>query len=257
VVLLQLKTGMIENNIAFICYSHSEYSDVWDMFFGQLDKYLPNIKKYLFTDKVNKIIADDINVITYDDKLSYSDRVSYCLSSIDEEICLFHHEDMVLYNSPDLESLNKLYELLINYNIDYIKLLKGGHIEDIKLEDIPINSLYYIPHTGYKLSFAIQPTLWKVNKLLEVYKNSSTTTLTGNKAAGNFELSASDYINNSDILGLYWFNNETKRGAHHYNSSVYPHGNFISKGKWVYSEYNELEELHNKYNINKNIRGTV
>jgi len=170
---------------------------------------------------------------------------------------LFHHEDMVLYNAPNIENLNKLHELLINYNVDYIKLLKGGHTEDIKLEDIPINSLYYIPHIGYKLSFAIQPTLWKVDKLLEVYKNSLTTSLTGNQAAGNFELSASDYINNSNMIGLYWFNNETKRGAHHYNSSVYPHGNFISKGKWVYSEYNELTKLHEEYNVDKNIRGIV
>ena len=242
--------------IAFICYSHSEYDDVWGMFFNQLNKHLPYVKKYLFTNEVNKKIPSDINVIIYDDSLSYSDRVSYCLSKIDEKICLFHHEDMVLYSAPNTEHLNELYGLLVNYNIDYIKLLKGEHEDDIVLEDMPIGSLYYIPHNG--LSFAIQPTLWKVNKLLEIYKNSSTTNIKGNKAAGNFELLASNYVNNSDIIGLYWFNNESKRGMHHYNSSIYPHGNFISKGKWVYSEYNnELIKLHKEYNIDKNIRGIV
>ena len=74
------------NNVAFICYSHSEYSDVWDMFFGQLNKYLPDVKKYLFTDKVNKTIPDNINVITYDNSLSYSYRVAHCLEQIDEKI---------------------------------------------------------------------------------------------------------------------------------------------------------------------------
>ena len=241
--------------IVFICYSHSEYSDVWDMFFGQLNKYIPNVKKYLFTDKVNKPIPKDVNVIIYDDSLSYSHRVTYCLKHINEKICLFHHEDMVLYDNPDIKTLNKFYKFLSEYEISYIKLLKGDHQEDISLENMPIKHLYYIPHKG--LSFAIQPTLWKINDLINIYSNSLSTNITGIAAAGNFELHASDYVNNSNINGLYWYNNESKRGMHHYNSSVYPHGNFISKGKWVYSEYDELIELHKKYNINKNIRGIV
>ena len=82
--------------------------------------------------------------------------------------------------------------------------------------------------------------------------------MTGIAAIGNFELQASNYLNSIDTIGFFWYDNEDKRGTHHYNSSVYPHGNFISKGKWVYSEYNnELTKLHKEYNIDKNIRGTV
>ncbi len=246
------------NNTAFICYSHSEYSDIWGMFFGQLNKYFPDVKKYLFTDKVNKPISDDINVIIYDDSLSYSHRVAYCLEKVNEKICLFHHEDMILYNNPNIKNLNKLCHFLSEYNVSYIKLLKGGKFQDTRLPNIPLKQLYYLNKDEYMLTFAIQPTLWKVNNLYEVYKNSIPTDTKGIAAAGGFELQGSQYINNTNMIGLYWYDNEIKRGLHHYNSSVYPHGNFVSKGKWIYSEYsNELIELHKKYNINKNIRGIV
>jgi hypothetical protein len=67
---------------------------------------------------------------------------------------------------------------------------------------------------------------------------------------------ASGYVNNSGIQGLYWFNNEDKRGQYHWDSSVYPHGNMIFKGEWVYSEYDkELNNLHEEYKIDKNNRG--
>ncbi len=244
--------------MVIICYSHSSYSDLWDMFFGQIDKYLPNTKKYLFTDSVNRDVSDDISVIQYNDSDSYSDRVSHCLQSVKEDVCIFHHEDMILYDKPDIDKISEMMDFVSEYNIDYIKLLKGGHVNDIELEDMPIENLYWIPHTSERLSFAIQPTIWKVKKLLEVYKNSSPSKLVGNVAVGNFEINASDYVNQSNINGLYWFSGENKRGQHHWDSKVYPHGNMIFKGKWVYSEYSpELSDLHEMYEIDKNIRGTT
>ncbi len=244
--------------MVIICYSHSSYSDLWDMFFGQIDKYVPGTKKYLFTDSVNRDISDDINVIQYDDADSYSNRVASCLKSVEENTCLFHHEDMILYDKPDIDKLNEMVNFVSEYNIDYIKLLKGGHENDIQLEDMPIKNLYWIPHSSEKLSFAIQPTIWKTKKLLEVYEYATPSELVGNVAVGNFEINASDYVNDSDINGLYWFSGEDKRGKHHWDSSVYPHGNMIFKGKWVYSEYgDELNYLHKNYEIDKNIRGTM
>ncbi len=244
--------------MVIICYSHSSYSDLWDMFFGQVDKYLPNTKKYLFTDSVNRKLPSDIHVVEYNDFDSYSDRVAFCLKEVEEDICLFHHEDMILYDEPNINQLNEMTKFVSEYNIDYIKLLKGGHEGDIKLEDMPIENLYWIPHTSDKLSFAIQPTIWKTKKLLEVYKNATPSNLVGNVAVGNFEINASDYVNSSGIQGLYWFNNEDKRGQHHWDSSVYPHGNMIFKGKWVYSEYDkELNNLHEEYKIDKNNRGVT
>lgn len=245
-------------NLPVVCYSHSSYNDIWDMHFGQLQKNLDLEKysNYLFTDKVNKDIPDGTRVINYDDNLSYSKRLLHCLEKIDSEIILFQHEDMVLYDKVNVTIFNNVINFFNEYNMDYIKLLKGGHSEDIQLDDMPIENLHYIPHNG--LSFAIQPTLWKTEKLIDICKNAGKSNLVGNVAVGDFEESASEYVNKSDIHGLYWYSSEPKRGMHHWDSSLYPHGNMIFKGKWVYSEYElELSKLHKEYGIDKNNRGTT
>ena len=246
-------------DVAFICYSHSEYSDVWDLFFGQLNKYFPNVKKYLFTDKVNREILSDINVVTYDNNLAYSKRVSHCLDFVKEDLCIFHHEDMVLLNHPQEDKLKEICNFLRKYKIDFVKLLKGGHLIDIKLDDMPLDNLYWIPHNsnGISVSFAIQPTIWKVKTLKDIYTNSGTSDVKGNIAAGQFELFASEYVNKNKIMGLYWFSDEKKRGLYHWDSSLYPHGNLISKGKWAAEYKEEFKELHQTYNIDINLRGTT
>jgi hypothetical protein len=54
------------------------------------------------------------------------------------------------------------------------------------------------------------------------------------------------------------FPNESQRGIAHWNSSVYPHGNMIFKGKWTYSEYKkEIDILCEKYSIQKETRGVI
>ena len=58
--------------------------------------------------------------------------------------------------------------------------------------------------------------------------------------------------------GILYYNDETKRGMHHYDSSIVPYiASAIVKGKWNISEYpTELPPLLQKYNININKRGS-
>jgi hypothetical protein len=241
------------NNIAFICYSHSSYSDVWDMFFGQLDEYLPNTKKYLFVDSIPNKISDKINVILYDNEDSYADRMSKCLKQINEEVCFFNHEDFILYDKPDVEILNKMIELVSEFNIDYIKLLKGdchNGMDNILLEDSPIDNLYVIPRTG--LSFVIQPSICKTESLIDIFTKCSGS------GVHQIEIDGSNYVNESKYNGLFWYSGENKRGNAHWDSSVYPQGGMISKGKWNISEYpNELKKLSTKYDIELDDRGII
>ena len=239
------------NDIAFICYSHSTYSDIWDMFFGQVNKYLPDTKKYLFVDSVNRDITDDIEVILYNDSDSYTDRVVSCLKQVDEELCFYNHEDFVLYDKPDVGKLNELIKFLSEYNIDYIKLLRGdchNGNDNLILEDMPISNLYWIPHTG--MSFTIQPTLCKVSTLLDIFSSCP------NKKVNEIEQVGSDYVNQSDINGVFHYNGEDKRGRAHWDSSIYPQGGMVSEGKWNVSEYkSELEKLSLEYNVTLSDRG--
>jgi len=128
-------------DVAIIMYSHSEYSDAWQMFFGQTKKYFPSIKnKYILTDKALDLVPDDWTVIQYSNDHSYAKRVATCLEKIEEEYCIFHHEDMPLYKKPDIHKLQEFKNFLDSEeDISYIKLVKGGmyfdnHM-DIKYKD--------------------------------------------------------------------------------------------------------------------------
>lgn len=241
----------------FICYSHSSYEDMRIVFFSRLQKYLPQaINLVLFTDKIVTPPPPGVRVIFFDESLSYSDRVASCLDQLQEDVCVFHHEDMILYDIPDIVMLNAYIHTVGSGNLDYIKLLKGGETRDIEIPGA-YNTLYALPH-DYALSFTIQPTIWKVNSLREVYSQATKTTVSGAHAIGNFELLGSEYINKTLIRGAYHYSGEDKRGGNHWNSRVYPHGNFLFKGQWTYGEYKpELDELFDEYSIDPNIRGTV
>ena len=109
---------------AVIFYSHSDYSDVWPAMFGQTDKYLPDIKKYLFSDQSTpELERDNWELVRYDDEERYQQRITYCLESVSEEVVLFHHEDMFLYGEPDHDRLGEFVKLIENEDIDIIKLI--------------------------------------------------------------------------------------------------------------------------------------
>jgi len=243
-------------DIPIICYSHSSYEDVRVLFFNQLQKHLPEAQNLiLFTDKLSTPAPNNVRVVLFDDSLTYPDRVAFCLDQIQESVCIFHHEDMMLYDRPDTKLLDYYIELVRTTTLDYIKLLKGGETRDIPIPGC--STLFHLPH-DYALSFTIQPAIWKVNKLKEIYANSTRTLLGGAAAVGNFELLGSEYVNISDIHGAYHFAGEDKRGGNHWNSKVYPHGNYLFKGSWVYSEYKkELDELFEEYDINPDTRGSL
>ena len=60
-----------------------------------------------------------------------------------------------------------------------------------------------------------------------------------------------------NISGLYYYDNEKKRGENHYDSSIYPYiATALVRGKWNITEYEEdLSGLIKNYNININERG--
>ena len=68
----------MSNNYCIFLYSHSEYSDVWDLTFGQIYKYinLDEVSIIFCVDKLNDYKIDDrIKVVYYDNNLIYSDRI--------------------------------------------------------------------------------------------------------------------------------------------------------------------------------------
>lgn len=225
-----------------LVYSHSEYFDVLEIFLEQWDS-LFNQNIIICADKHYK----ERKTIIYDDKLSYSEKLFFCINSINSETIFFHHEDMFLYSTPNISLLNKYEEILLNSPKDFVRLTKApGHcaFASSNLHE----NLFNIPE-DCEYIFSVQPSIWKTRSMKKFLSSAEKLNL--------WQLEEnSPTINKSvNLSGLCHFNKEPKRG-NHYDSSVWPYiASATIKGKWNFSEY-EIE-LNKIKKISKNKRNKI
>ena len=229
----------------FIFYSHSDYSDIWELLFGQCDKYLKDQDKVLFTDKGE--VPEDWDVVYYDDKLPYQERVTSCLSKIDDEIVVFSHEDMVPYDVIDFKTLKEFEELIKDDSVDFIKLLRGGYTDN----HAQSSEHEYLVDCPANMVFTIQPTICKRRNLMSMYED------TPGSSIWEFEANTILTTNMYNFSGrMAYKSSDKKRGMYHYDSSTYPYiATAIVKGKWYTSDYPEIKELLKTYKIEISERG--
>tara|TARA_R110002012_G_scaffold157100_1_gene318133 strand:+ start:274 stop:996 length:723 start_codon:yes stop_codon:yes gene_type:complete len=240
----------MKENITMIMYSHSSYSDVWAPFFNQSEKFTPEYKKILFSDDDLGKTPHNWDFIQYEESDSYSDRMYKCLEKIETDLCFLHHEDMFLYAAPDKELLSIYENIVLNEDIDFIRLLRSVDIPSFRyrgietLSPVPSHSQYF---------FSVQPTICKTKSLLRIYQNTKIDHIR------QFEPHVQQVCRDLKIKGLFHYNQEPKRGDHHYDSSVYPYiATAIVKGQWNLSGYpEELGNILIKNNINADKRGKV
>lgn len=224
---------------AIVVYTHSDMDDVWPMFFGQLKKYMSDYKVYVCLDKENDTISNDIIRLRYDDTKKYTDRLYQIIDRIEEDVFLFIHEDMVLYDTPDYNSLNKYFEYVEQELVDSIKLISVGSYFVDTIKGLAKSDLS---------KFSIQPTIIHKNRLRVLLEECAGLSI------WDFEKKVSDSDNDVIIQST-----SKRRGLHHYDSSVFPYiATAICKGKWNYSEYSdEINLLCEEYNINPFERGII
>jgi hypothetical protein len=236
-------------NVAIVVFTHSNYSDVWPIFFGQAAKYLGKFKIYLFVDKHMEGIPDDVEVILYDENDDYQTRFATCLQQVEEQYVILHHEDMPLYAEPNIDRIKDYVHMIAKHQFDSVKLLKGGEMNGTPHKDL--KELILIPSSSSWL-FSIQPTIWERDKLQLIYDETQGNTI------WEFEVNAQQICRNHKMKNYYYYDGEPKRGRYHFDSKVYPYiATAVSKGKWVMSEYpKELGQLLKEYNIDPSVRGT-
>lgn len=226
-----------------VMYTHTDVKDIWKPFFGQTEKYLNEFKKVIFVNEHLEEIPDNYEVILYDDSKNYRERLLSCLKQIDDEYFIFHHEDMFLYNKPDIKRIEDYTDYLINtYEKSFIKLIRGG--VSVGESDKNIPELKIIT-TDFDYIFAIQPCIWKKNKLVEMIEYSAGADI------WDFEVKAQDACRRRSILGWYVDDGGVQRGGYHWDSKVYPYvATAVVKGKWNTREYpNELFSIFEEYNV--------
>jgi hypothetical protein len=229
-----------------VLYSHTDYFDVCNVFFGQSEKYLKEYKKILLINEKLEDIPNSYNTILYDEKLPYRERLISSLEQIDDELILFLHEDMFLFGPPKHNIINEFSKLVSNGSADMIKLIKAG--DNLKKTEIH-NNLVMSPSDNM---FSIQPTITKRNTLINLLKKTNANTI--------YEIEYS--VSNICIeMGLKCFmsqsNEDILRGMFHWDSIIFPYvATAIVKGKWNYLEYQkELSEILKEYDVNENKRG--
>ena len=162
-------------------------------------------------------------VFLYDENTPYTKRVVDALSQIEEDIILYLHEDMFLYDTPQYEKIEKCIKEIKNSDIDMIKLIKTNH-------------------SGY--GFAVQPSLWKRESFLRLLDGVFLN-------IWELEVQIQDKFNREFNGFEYSDGSETLRGLGHFDSTIFPYtATAIISGMWNDWEYeNEINTLIKKYNI--------
>ena len=161
---------------------------------------------------------------------------------------------MILYDAPDYQGIKKSKEILDEEDISYIKFIKGGlYRENHRDVQFKNHSGFHLLEHNPDFLFAVQPSLWRTEDLLEIYSETDIDKI------HEFEIMASQICKQLNIQGLYTYNGEKRRGMYHWDSSTYPYiATAIVKGKWNVGEYEqEITPLLKQYNITKEDRGFV
>ena len=108
-------------SIPLVVYTHTDMKDVWPMFFGQLKRYIGDTKVYVAVNEYDMQLSDYIRII-YDDSKPYTDRWVEILHHIEEELLLFMHEDMILFDSPKFDLIEKYSYKHIELSSNLIEL---------------------------------------------------------------------------------------------------------------------------------------
>lgn len=240
-------------DFSYLIYSHSSFSDCWEMAIEQALKCLPrNCKQiYLLSEesssthvaftKYSKV--SNIKLITYDENLKYTDRLVgafRCISKISEFV-YFVHEDMPLVGEVDSIYLNTLLHFMNTSNEYYIKLVDTDYI-DKKDEHDSFPGL--VRNTG-GYSFSVQPALIKPSIIASFLESFGEDIYGLEKVATTANLVFSA-VKGTQKIGKYLLINKK-----------FPHiATAITKGKWCTNEWSdEITYLAKKYSIDLSIRG--
>ena len=228
-------------SVPLIVYTHTDMKDVWPMFFGQLKKYIGDTKVYVAVNEDDTQLSDMIRII-YDDSMVYTDRWKHILTQIKEDTFMFIHEDMILFDEPKIDYINK-----------YSDLVKNGKVESIKMIYVPATDVVsdvddtLISNEYSKLS--IQPTILRKDYFKSILDK------VGSLNIWDFERAVQTDTNSYMVK----IGGEKKRGIYHCDSIVFPYiATAINKGKWNMSEYSkELDKMFMEYGVVPFERGIV
>jgi hypothetical protein len=222
----------------FLIHTHLDYIEPFTMCMGQLNLYCPDINKYVLINKKIESKPEFVQ-IEYDDNTNYSQRFKNITDKILNDYILYLHEDMILYDKPNIESLKNLCDIMEKNNIDCIKLCANTDVTEEIYKNLRKQGGFY--------AFSVQPSLWNKKSFIKFMSHF-------NYSIQDMELKTQEFFKINYSSFVYYEGNEIKKGLGHYECNIFPYtATGIVGGKWNMKEYEkELKLLMSKYCINSN-----
>lgn len=238
---------------AIIINTHSSCKEIWGMLLGQIKKYSTWENIYIFSD-VNSKIFENYKVILYDNVQDFRTQYLSCLKQVPEQFCINMNDDYILYDTVNEFELKRVLSIIkTNEAICQIRFLRGFNNTDKKFAD----KIYYLD--GNQQFFYSQVmSLWRTRVLEKIHELCPPSGIGRKNNELQLEVVANLVCRKLRLEGLYYYDNEPKRGAYHYDSNLIPHiASALVAGRWNISEYrSELTPLFTTYKINPGLRGT-
>ena len=258
-------------NKALVINTHSSNEDCLLIFLNQLGEFKFHHFfdcVYIFTDdrnlwrhKIVNSLPSDINIksVVYNGNDYFAKQMNDCLSQVEESIILYCNEDYILYDKPDLDILNSIVNILNETDeLSYMRLVYGPISHRVEKYKGMSPLIYIPPHSDN--SFSQVASFWKTKDFKRIHEVDVPYSIgiKGEKL-GHFEAYANKICADLKIAGaVFYEGNERKAGQYHYDSNILPHiASALVRGCWNCSEYEILNEILDKYNIDKKLRGCV
>jgi hypothetical protein len=247
------------DNVCNFMYTHRDYKDVWPLYFGEMEKYFLAFRhNYVFVNAYSPEIPPYYTQIIYNETLSYTDRLLQCLEQLPShfEICFYAHEDMFLYDYPDMSAFRKYVNAMCIHTgffrkrprYDFIRMGQGG---DFIATPSALSADLHELDLKSKWIFSIQPSLWNIKRFKALLCHHRGC------AIWDFEEAAqATCCKKMHIRGAFSYQKGAKRGLYHWDNSAYPYvATAIVKGKWNTGEYPELQKTLVQYDVDVQNRG--
>ena len=251
------------DDLSVVVNTHSSASDVWPIFFRQLEKHFINQagnksfdgEIYVFTDD-NEEINGSYQSVVYDKADSFTKQYLQCLNSVKSDFILYLNEDYLLYDDVDLQKLDDYLGILKNIeNLAFVRLTRGPNFTKNRIND----DLFYLSHEQ-PFFYSQTAAIWKKDALAQIHKNGPDAGIGASGVIdGHFEVAANQVCKDLKLQGVVAYNQEPLRGEHHYDCQSFPYiASAVVKGAWNLKEYSkELLPLLRDHKINPQERGWI
>ncbi len=268
------------HNIGYFSYSHSEYDDLWDITFSQIEKHIkPHNGSvfdnyYLFTDRVSKSLPDWVTPVIYTDGPMWTEKTLECLNQIEDDYAIYTYDDNFIVGDVYAKNITDLRIILDTTDLCFAQLLRSGvpvsrfkeHGNDFLNVD-QYSSYQNVQHLqDESRQYVGQPTLWDRDKFIYLLENniatSNTAKLSGEKTRDLESPETHQWMIDNNIRGCYSWDPDIDLPLPPknvtYRSKIFPTMNAVRRGRWYVTEHgNELLELLNGYDVNIKDRGVL